>query len=188
MRRRRRRRRSSRATSACSSGSATGAFVPLAKPLFLRDGLLQGFEQLRLDRHPGGVVVGPGHGGVHAYQAEVHLTTRGGLGDHRFHQRLEDPGPGPEVEPPVDGGPGPVPLGHVPPRTARTEPPHHAVDEPAQVGNGAAFAQRQQRFEHGPLVVREITPGHPACLPSQPRPDSETANVLSQVSVGRTKL
>ncbi|MEU1630669.1 MMPL family transporter [Streptomyces sp. NPDC020096] len=28
-------------------------------------------------------------------------------------------------------------------RLPRTEPPHHAVDEPAQVGDGTAFAQRQ---------------------------------------------
>ncbi|MDK0517589.1 hypothetical protein [Streptomyces sp. ML-6] len=38
------------------------------------------------------MVMRAGNGGIHADQAEIGVVACRGLGDHRFHERLEDPG------------------------------------------------------------------------------------------------
>jgi hypothetical protein len=59
------------------------------------------------------MVMRAGDGGVHADQAEIDIVACRRLGNHRFHERLEDPGGRPHTEPVVDRRPGSVALRHV---------------------------------------------------------------------------
>ena len=75
-------------------------------------------EDVLVEVHPGGVVVGPGGGGVHADQGQVHLAPLRGLRDQALQQGLEDAGVAPLPEAVVDGRPG-AELRAASPATAR---------------------------------------------------------------------
>lgn len=46
-----------------------------------------------------------------------------------------------------------------------------------------ALAQRRQRLNHRPLVVREISPSHPACLPPRIQPGQQNVQTRDPNSV-----
>jgi hypothetical protein len=48
--------------------------------------------------------------------------------------------------------------------------------------NLAVDTQRQQRLNHRPLVVREITPSHPACLPPRIQPGQQNVQTPNSVN------
>jgi len=67
-------------------------FARFPWPLFPRRGPCQRRQDLRFHHHPGRVVMGAGHRGVHANQRHVRLAAPSSLGDHPLHQRGEAPG------------------------------------------------------------------------------------------------
>lgn len=89
-------------------------------------------------------------------------------------QLSEDPRPGavalPAPEQAVRGLPRPVPLRYVPPRRTRPGPPPDRVHlvPPCERGRSAALARgRQQRLQHRPLTLGQISPPHPKIIPDQ---------------------
>ncbi|ELP65801.1 hypothetical protein STRTUCAR8_01974 [Streptomyces turgidiscabies Car8] len=141
----------------------------MPQPLFLRHGLLQVLKELRGDDHARRVVMRAGNGRVHADQAEIDVVAGRRLGDHRFHEGLEDFVTRPRPEPVIDRRPGAVALRHIPPGAAGTEPPHHRVEVAAQVRNRSERPQRQVRLDQLPLGIGQITTSHATGLP-QPAP------------------
>lgn len=122
------------------------------------------------------MLVNPGDRGVHRHRP-VQLTgpVTGPL------DRGEDLRPGPILrpvrEPTVDRVPVPEPLGDVPPRRTRAEPPHDPLQRAAHIQDRAADAppHREQRCEHRPRLVRDLLPErHPPRLaetdPESPLP------------------
>ena len=91
-RRRRSRRRSARSDFPAGEPPATGTICPVSVALFPRRGPFQRRQDLRFHHHPGRVVMGAGHRGVHANQRRVRLAAPSSLGDHPLHQRGEAPG------------------------------------------------------------------------------------------------
>jgi hypothetical protein len=94
----------------------------------LDEGLLQVLKELRGDDHARRVVMRACNGRLHADQAEIDVVAGRRLGDHRFHEALEDLVTRPHPEPVVDRRPGAVALRHMPPGAAGSEPPHHRVE------------------------------------------------------------
>jgi len=115
----------------------------------LSPGPLTGPDASSVDGHADGAVAGPGHRGVHAPQVEVCLTAGRGLSDHRLQRHLEDPGLDPEMESSVGGGPGTVPLGHVPHRTVRTEPRIRTASLAGLLGGESALRGLEDRLRGG---------------------------------------
>jgi hypothetical protein len=109
----------------------------------------------------GGVGVGPGDGGVHRHNP----LDQTGLGAGRL-QAGEDRRPDavdlPAAKQAIDGLPGAVALGHVPPRAAGPDAEPDAVDElpfrPAR-GTAGLLADRQQRGEDRPLRIGQVMAG-----------------------------
>ncbi len=124
-----------------------------ARRLLLQVALLPG---------PGRMMMSAAHRGVDA-QVPRDRTFRIGQG----LEPGEDPMPGavplPPAEQVVDSAPRPVRDGHVPPRNAGPDPKPYPVDQlPPRPDRRSPRPGplRQQRLQHRPLLVREISPTH----------------------------
>jgi hypothetical protein len=119
--------------------------------------------------------MGSQHGGVDAdIPGDQPGSVRPGL------QGGEDLLPGavalPAPEQPVDGLPGPVPCGHVPPWRAGPGTPADPVDELAIAPGGwpaRLLAGGQQRLQPGPLLVGQVSSSHVGSI-SRGTPTFET--------------
>ena len=124
---------------------------------------------------PGGVLMGAGDGGVDAdVPGDQPLGVRLGL------QAGEDALPGavalPAAKQPIDGLPGPVAGGHIPPRRPGPGPPADPVDQLAFAPGGwpaRLDALGQQRRQPGPLLVGEVSTSHAGSI-SRDTPTFET--------------
>lgn len=118
--------------------------------------------QVALLAGSGRMLMGTADRGVDA-QVPCDRTFRVGQG----LQPGENPVPGavplPPAEQVIDPAPQPVPDGHVPPRHTGPDLKPYAVDQPPpgpDRWSTCLRALRQQRFQHRPLLVREISPTH----------------------------
>ncbi len=118
--------------------------------------------QVALLAGPGRVLMGAADRGVDA-QVPDDRAFRVGQG----LKPGEDPLPGAVALPPaeqvIDPAPGPVLGGDVPPRNSGPDPESYAVDQPPPRPDRRPprlRPPRQQRLQHRPLLVREISPRH----------------------------
>ena len=118
--------------------------------------------QVTLPAGPGRMLVGAADRGVDI-QVPRNRTLRVGQG----LKPGEDPLPGAVALPPaeqvVDPAPRPVLDGDIPPRNSGPDPEPYAVDQLPSRPDGRPTrlrAFRQQRLQHRPLFVREISPPH----------------------------
>jgi hypothetical protein len=119
----------------------------------------------------GGVLVGPDATPVDHGKTPAEGIVVGGLRLPRGQHPIPDPGRVPAPKPAVDGLPGSVPLGQIPPGGAGAQEPEDAVEDRAVILGRPPRARAlwgQQRGEPLPLLVRPVVSSLRAHLPKVP--------------------